>query len=290
MVSCWHFFSSSSRFLTSIIIFIYTGWWRGQSGNQTGWFPSNYTTEESDNDELHTYAMAENVLDIVVALYSFNSNNDTELSFEKGDRLEIIDRPPSDPEWFKARNQKGQIGLVPRNYLQELQEYLNTPYRGNGPDSLDRRNDGVSTMQSNHGNGTSQPERPVLSGKSWYYGAITRNQCDTVLNSHGHDGDFLIRDSETNVSLWIFMSHFGISHSFLCLLYFQSGDFSVSLKAPGRNKHFRVHVEGNMYCIGQRKFHTLDQLVDHYQRAPIYTNKQGEKLYLVRPLPKANGT
>lgn len=147
--------------------------------------------------------MAENVLDIVVALYSFNSNNDTELTFDKGDRLEIIDRPPSDPEWFKARNQKGQIGLVPRNYLQELQEYLNnTPYRG-GPDSIDRRNDVVhssATLQSTHGNGTSQPERPILSGKSWYYGAITRNQCDTVLNSHGHDGDFLIRDSETNVS------------------------------------------------------------------------------------------
>lgn len=45
-------------------------------------------------------------------------------------------------------------------------------------------------------------------------------------------------------------------------------------------------MEGALYCIGQRKFHTLDQLVDHYQRAPIYTNKQGEKLYLVRPLPK----
>lgn len=248
------------------------GWWRGQSGSQTGWFPSNYTTEENDDDGVHTYAMAESVLDIVVALYSFNSNNDTELSFEKGDRLEIVDRPPADPEWFRARNQKGQIGLVPRNYLQELQEYLNTPYRG-GPDSLDRRpempSSATSTMQSvPHGaNGNGQLERPVLSGKSWYYGAITRNQCDTVLNSHGHDGDFLIRDSETN-----------------------SGDFSVSLKAPGRNKHFRVHVEGNMYCIGQRKFHNLDQLVDHYQRAPIYTNKQGEKLYLVRPLPKANGT
>lgn len=44
------------------------------------------------------------------------------------------------------------------------------------------------------------PERPNLAGKSWYYGAITRNQCDTVLNQHGHDGDYLIRDSETNVS------------------------------------------------------------------------------------------
>lgn len=94
-------------------------WWRGQSGTQAGWFPSNYTQEEVDADDtLHTYAMAENVLDIVVALYSFTSTNDQELSFEKGDRLEILDRPPSDPEWYKARSSHGQIGLVPRNYLQ----------------------------------------------------------------------------------------------------------------------------------------------------------------------------
>ncbi|XP_037959712.1 cytoplasmic protein NCK1 [Teleopsis dalmanni] len=253
------------------------GWWRGQSGNAVGWFPSNYTTEDCDNDgEIHTYAMAENVLDIVVALYSFSSNNDQELSFEKGDRLEIVDRPASDPDWYKARNNQGQVGLVPRNYLQELNDYLATPYRNNGGgngnggggssggDSIDRRNDGMAPQSS-----PPMPpmERPNLAGKSWYYGAITRSQCDTVLNQHGHDGDFLIRDSETNM-----------------------GDYSVSLKAPGRNKHFRVHVENNMYCIGQRKFHTLDQLVDHYQRAPIYTNKQGEKLYLVRSLPKANGT
>lgn len=43
-------------------------------------------------------------------------------------------------------------------------------------------------------------ERPYLNGKSWYYGNISRAQCDTLLNNHGLDGDFLIRESETNVS------------------------------------------------------------------------------------------
>ncbi|XP_041968358.1 cytoplasmic protein NCK1 [Aricia agestis] len=216
------------------------GWWRGQYQGHTGWFPSNYTSEEGDGeDTVHTYAMAENVLDIVVALYSFTSNNEQELSFEKGDRLEIIERPPSDPEWYRARDCRGHVGLVPRNYLQELAEYLQHGYDGAAPPTN-------------------------IAGRAWYYGAITRTHCDALLNQHGHDGDFLIRDSETNV-----------------------GDYSVSLKAPGRNKHFRVHVEGNLYCIGQRKFTTLEQLVSHYQRAPIYTNKQGEKLYLVRPLPRA---
>ena len=88
-----------------------------------------------------------------------------------------------------------------------------------------------------------------------------------------------------------------------CIYNFQTGDFSVSLKAPGRNKHFRVHVESGMYCIGQRKFVSLQQLVDHYQvrgtreeqvrinllsfqRAPIYTSQKGEKLFLIKPLSK----
>nr|CAI5847909.1 unnamed protein product [Callosobruchus analis] len=242
------------------------GWWRGQSSNISGWFPSNYTQEEGDvDDTLHTYAMAENVLDICVALYSFSSSNEQELSFEKGDRLEILDRPTSDPEWYKARNAQGQVGLVPRNYLQELSDYMDRPFterkgtQDGGPTA-------VCPPQSVAVPGPAAlaaAERPHLIDKPWYYGSITRYVCDSLLNQHGHDGDFLIRDSETNV-----------------------GDYSVSLKAPGRNKHFRVHVEGALYCIGQRKFHTLDQLVDHYQRAPIYTNKQGEKLYLVRPLPK----
>lgn len=91
---------------------------------------------------------------------------------------------------------------MPRNYLQELSEYLSQSYRGCPPsnESIDRRNDNNSHSPAPL-NANNQVERPNLAGKSWYYGVITRSQCDTVLNSHGHDGDFLIRDSETNVSL-----------------------------------------------------------------------------------------
>lgn len=44
-------------------------------------------------------------------------------------------------------------------------------------------------------------DKPHLVGKPWYYGTITRAQCDTVLNKSGQDGDFLVRDSETNVNI-----------------------------------------------------------------------------------------
>jgi len=120
-----------------------------------------------------------------------------ELSFDKGDRLEITDRPSSDPDWFKARKSNGQTGLVPRNYLQELSEYLTQPLRDtNGVHS--------NTAHRNGQNGQNcQDTKSYLQSKSWYYGSISRSQCDDVLNGKGLDGDFLIRDSETNVSIFI---------------------------------------------------------------------------------------
>jgi hypothetical protein len=244
------------------------GWWRGQYGNKVGWFPSNYTQEEIE--DAHTYCMAENVLDIMVALYTFKAQNDTELSFDKNERLEILDRPPSDPDWYKARNTSGQIGLVPKNYLIELSQYL-TQNRSNsgqtGPAGNGSNNASSSVAASNNSNNGHSNHADInhedIKGQPWYFGTISRAECDVILSEKGIDGDFVIRESETNV-----------------------GDYSVSLKAPGRNKHFRVHVEGTMFCIGQRKFNTMQQLVEHYQRAPIYTSQKGEKLFLIRPLPK----
>jgi hypothetical protein len=226
------------------------GWWRGQYGNKIGWFPSNYTQEELE--DAHTYCMAENVFDIMVALYTFKAQNDTELSFDKNERLEIIDKPPSDPDWFKARNTSGQIGLVPKNYLIELSQYLTQ--------DVNKSSNGSGTANNGHVNNVNTDE---IKSQPWYFGTISRAECDAILTEKGMDGDYMIRESETNV-----------------------GDYSVSLKAPGRNKHFRVHVEGTLFCIGQRKFPTLQQLVEHYQRAPIYTSQKGEKLFLIRPLPK----
>ena len=61
---------------------------------------------------------------LISECFVFQAQNDTELSFDKNERLEIIDKPPSDPDWYKARNTSGQIGLVPKNYLIELSQYL----------------------------------------------------------------------------------------------------------------------------------------------------------------------
>lgn len=64
----------------------------------------------------------------------------------------------------------------------------------------------------------------------------------------------------------------------------QPSDFSVSLKAMGKNKHFKVALADGVYCIGQRRFSSMDELVEHYKKAPIFTSDHGDKLYLVKPL------
>jgi len=109
------------------------GWWRGELGGLFGWFPSNFvrieepmspfpeprTTSRSASTKplLPNPSNGHNgiqngngapppttphriqVLDTVIALYSFVSQNEEELSFSKGERLEIVDRPVNDPDW-----------------------------------------------------------------------------------------------------------------------------------------------------------------------------------------------
>ena len=69
-------------------------------------------------------------------------------------------------------------------------------------------------------------------------------------------------------------------------LRFQPGDFSLSMKAPDRIKHFKITASGDQYVIGQRTFDTVDDLVTHYLKQPIYTTDSGQKMFLTRPVNK----
>ena len=50
------------------------------------------------------------------------------------------------------------------------------------------------------------PSNEEVRGKPWYYGPISRGDCDNLMAERGQDGDFLVRDSESNVSHWITFS------------------------------------------------------------------------------------
>ncbi|XP_030642839.1 cytoplasmic protein NCK2a [Chanos chanos] len=244
------------------------GWWRGSYAGRVGWFPSNYVQEETgfgDSDrgfgdtmgsfrslQAGQRSMVTNgrpampVLHVVQTLYPFSSVTEEELNFEKGETMEVLEKPENDPEWWRCKNSRGVVGLVPKNYVMVLSD-------GPGTDS------GPSSPHMNY----MGPSRTgMFAGKDWYYGNVTRHQAECALNERGVEGDFLIRDSESSPN-----------------------DFSVSLKAEGKNKHFKVQLTDGMYCIGQRRFGSMDELVEHYKKAPIFTSEQGDKLYLIKPLP-----
>ncbi|XP_029384460.1 cytoplasmic protein NCK1 isoform X1 [Echeneis naucrates] len=245
------------------------GWWRGSNNGRSGWFPSNYVTEDVDGTAggggmggdpvgslteklaavVNSTTNGNRVLHTVQALYPFSSGNDEELNFEKGEVMEVVEKPENDPEWWKCRKADGQLGLVPKNYVTVLDSMSHKPPAGlAGPPTPDC--DYISPSGSGR-----------FAGKEWYYGKVTRHQAEVALNQRGTEGDFLIRDSESSPN-----------------------DFSISLKAQSKNKHFKVQLKENLYCIGQRKFNSMEELVEHYKKAPIFTSEQGDKLYLIKAL------
>ncbi|XP_042562191.1 cytoplasmic protein NCK2-like [Clupea harengus] len=277
------------------------GWWRGSHAGHVGWFPSNYVQEEAaggslDGDAgggygsqrvaagpgLSSGVIVSNgwataggrgttgggggrgprVLHVVQTLYPFSSMTEEELNFEKGETMEVLEKPENDPEWWRCRNGHGLVGLVPKNYVAVLNDgpevAMATVMPGRGYHTLTGSRPG-SPFTGGANLGPSRTGK--FAGLDWYYGPVTRHQAESVLNERGEEGDFLVRDSESSPS-----------------------DFSVSLKAEGKNKHFKVQTLDGAYCIGQRRFGSMEELLEHYKRAPIFTSEHGDKLYLVKPL------
>ena len=74
------------------------------SSTTTIWPPS------SSNSASSNYALA---------LYSYTADNADELTFYKGSVIAILNK--DDPDWWKGEV-NGQVGLVPANYVQELDD------------------------------------------------------------------------------------------------------------------------------------------------------------------------
>ncbi|KAJ3864220.1 hypothetical protein EV359DRAFT_81621 [Lentinula novae-zelandiae] len=87
--------------------------------------PASIATHESSNAASSNYSYSQKAL----ALYNYNAINSStevdnsgegELSFVKGDILEVS--RTLEKKWWPARRSNGQVGVVPSNYLQVIQE------------------------------------------------------------------------------------------------------------------------------------------------------------------------
>ncbi|XP_056152389.1 tyrosine-protein kinase Lck [Lampris incognitus] len=95
---------------------------------------------------------------LVVAIYSYEPMHKDDLGFEKGDKLQILDK--ENPEWYMAESlTTGQKGFVPANF--------------------------IATMN------TAETE-------PWFFKNLSRNDAMRLLLAPGNtQGSFLIRESET---------------------------------------------------------------------------------------------
>ncbi|CAM4552611.1 tyrosine-protein kinase TXK isoform X2 [Caretta caretta] len=98
----------------------------------------------------------------VIALYDFFAKGPCDLTLRKSEEYIILEK--YDPHWWKARDQYGNEGLIPSNYVTEN-------------------------------------ERNNLEAYEWYCKNITRNQAELLLRQESKEGAFMVRDSSQKGAL-----------------------------------------------------------------------------------------
>ena len=158
----------------------------------------------------------------VVALYRFQAQDLNELTFEQDERLDVIGEPTSDQDWWQARNSQGLMGLIPKKFVKQVADskpIFRRPNSGGSAAAVAN-----SAMMRSNNSGMAGARSPVAANASnsivnsikqesmkgaggpykdrdWYYGRITRNDCEKLFEEVGDYGDFIVRESESCVSI-----------------------------------------------------------------------------------------
>ncbi|KRZ09702.1 Cytoplasmic protein NCK2, partial [Trichinella zimbabwensis] len=209
--------------------------------------------------------------------FDYQPQREDEIELRKGDQIEVLEK--SSDGWWRGQC-SDRVGWFPSNYVTERRLrnlHLNDNFDFTRLDNNNKNSNGA--IQSSLGclaspsaarrrleasrncavaNGSACR---LFGNRQWYFGKMTREQSEKLLDEYGSDGDYLIRDSETN-----------------------PGDLSISMKAPVKNKHFWIQVDSNGFRIGNRLFSTIDELISHYMIKPISSNGRGGDLHLVKSL------
>ena len=81
----------------------------------------------------------------------------------------------------------------------------------------------------------------------WYHGQLGRGQAENMLARLSMEGAFLVRQGER-----------------------VQGSFAISFMAERRVKHCLVKQEGRLFLIGTVQFETLVDLIQYYEKNPLY--------------------
>ncbi|TGZ74462.1 hypothetical protein CRM22_000932 [Opisthorchis felineus] len=149
------------------------------------------------------------IVERVLTLYPFTRNQNEELSFDTNEVLEIIEKPPDDPDWWRCRNVRGETGLVPRNYVSLLPS---GPASSLGEHAVPQDTGQFSfpVQPTEPGQSSASEELRLTYAVSsttthahmeqpWFWGSISRAECESMLTRFAKPGEFVIRDSESHM-------------------------------------------------------------------------------------------
>ncbi|XP_046896663.1 proto-oncogene tyrosine-protein kinase Src isoform X2 [Hypomesus transpacificus] len=161
-----------------------------------------------------------------VALYDYESRTASDLSFRKGERLQIVNNTIKvncrEGDWWLARSlTTGESGYIPSNY--------------------------VAPSDS-------------IQAEEWYFGKITRRDSERLLLSlENRRGTFLIRESETTkgaycLSVLDYDNTKGLNVKHYKIRKLDSGGFYITSRTQFSNlqqlvNHYRKHADGLCHCL-----------------------------------------
>lgn len=153
---------------------------------------------------------------IYVALYDYDARTNEDLSFKKGEKMEIINN--KDGGWWKAKSLvSGRSGYVPSNYI-----------------AL------ASSLQT----------------EDWFFGLIKRSDAEKLLINHGEHGWFLIRESETQHQGYSLSVRDGESIKHYRIRALDQGGYYISRNEPFQTlkeliTYYQSNVSGLCVQLGQ---------------------------------------
>ncbi|XP_005448427.1 proto-oncogene tyrosine-protein kinase Src isoform X2 [Oreochromis niloticus] len=164
-----------------------------------------------------------------VALYDYESRTATDLSFRKGERLQIVNNTEGD--WWLARSlTTGESGYIPSNYVAPS-------------DSIQAEDHLKLALESR-----------------WYFGKITRRDSERLLLSlENRRGTFLVRESETTkgaycLSVLDYDNTKGLNVKHYKIRKLDSGGFYITSRTQFNSlqqlvNHYRKHADGLCHSL-----------------------------------------
>ena len=121
----------------------------------------------------------ENDCEYVRVVYQYVAKTDNELTINPDEILRVVEDEINSSfdlinTWTKVVNSRGNVGLIPSNCVQPFVDTIN----------LMRK----------------PVENCLFPNSIWYFGNISRQETNLLLNKYGKNGDYLVRDCERDVS------------------------------------------------------------------------------------------